>query len=88
MTVDVMEDWVKNVWERGPGALHNPPSTLLIDTFCGRLSEELNVKLERKNCDLAVIPGGMTSQIQPLDVSVNKPFKDYLRRNTRLDCYL
>lgn len=24
---------------------------------------------------LAVIPGGLTSQLQPLDVSVNKPFK-------------
>jgi hypothetical protein len=26
--------------------------------------------------NLAVIPGGLTSVLQPLDVSVNKPFKD------------
>ena len=27
-----------------------------------------------------MIPGGMTSVLQPLDVGVNKPFKDGLRR--------
>ena len=28
-----------------------------------------------------MIPGGMTSQFQVIDVVVNKPFKDYLRKN-------
>ena len=32
-------------------------------------------KFRRKNTDLAVIPGGLTSRLQPLDVSLNKPFK-------------
>jgi len=27
---------------------------------------------------LAVIPGELTSQLQPLDVSVNKPFKRFM----------
>jgi len=27
---------------------------------------------------LAVIPGGLTSQLQPLDVSVNKPLKGFM----------
>jgi hypothetical protein len=30
--------------------------------------------------DLAVIPGGLTSVLQPLVVSVNKPFKDNARK--------
>jgi len=27
---------------------------------------------------LAVIPGGLTGQLQPLDISVNKPFKGFM----------
>ena len=27
---------------------------------------------------LAVIPGGLTSQLQPLNFSVNKPFKGFM----------
>lgn len=34
--------------------------------------------LKESSCDL-VVPGGLTSQLQPLDVSLNKPFKGYLR---------
>jgi hypothetical protein len=30
--------------------------------------------------DLTVIPGGLTSALQPLDVSVNKQFKDNVRK--------
>jgi hypothetical protein len=28
---------------------------------------------------LAVIPGGLTSQLQPLDISINKPFKGFMK---------
>ena len=35
---------------------------------------------ENSRTDVAVIPGGMTSLLQPLDVGVNKPFKDNLRQ--------
>ena len=32
---------------------------------------------------MAVIPGGLTSVVQPLDVSLNKPFKDRMRKKWR-----
>jgi len=35
---------------------------------------------KRENTDLAVIPGGLTSILQPLDVPLNKPFKDGVRK--------
>jgi hypothetical protein len=28
---------------------------------------------------MAVIPGGLTKKLPPLDIAVNKPFKDNLR---------
>jgi hypothetical protein len=40
----------------------------------------MKVKLESKNCDFVVIPGSMTKQPQPLDVSVKKTFKDYVMK--------
>lgn len=76
MSADLMEDWVKTFRERRPGALRNPPSTLVLDAFRGRLPQELEVKLRRKNFDLVLILDGTTGQLQLLDVSVNKPFKD------------
>jgi hypothetical protein len=52
---------------------------LVLDAFRGHLPEEVEVKLKRKNYSW-LIPDGKTSQFQLLDVSVNKPFKDYLRQ--------
>ena len=34
--------------------------------------------VRRTNTDIAVIPGGLTSILQPLDVFLNKPLKDRL----------
>jgi hypothetical protein len=36
--------------------------------------------LTTQSSELVVIPGGMTSVLQPMDVSINKPFKDRLRQ--------
>ena len=37
--------------------------------------------LQDAKTDLVVIPGGLSSVLQPLDVSVNKPFKHHIRQS-------
>jgi hypothetical protein len=50
---------------------------LVLDSFKGHLTEKVKtVASNLLNTDLVIIPGGMTSQLQVLDVVVNIPFKD------------
>ena len=54
-------------------------SLLVLDAFRCHIMESIKKHLRKANAALAVIPGGCTSILQPLDVSVNKPFKGWLR---------
>jgi CBS-domain-containing membrane protein len=48
---------------------------LVLDTFKGLLTEKVKtVASDLLNMDLLIMPGGMTSQLQGLDVVINKPF--------------
>ena len=49
------------------------------DQFSAHLTPKVNSKVRALNTDVAVIPGGLTGVLQPLDVSMNKPFKAGLR---------
>lgn len=65
--------WLKRIW-----GVNNQRRRLLIwDSFRGHLTPDVKQFLRMKyNSDLAVIPGGCTSKLQPADVSWNKPFKE------------
>lgn len=80
MESSLVLDWIKTVWCRRPGALLHPSSILVLDSFRGHLTSEVKKKLAETETHLAVIPGGMTSILQPLDVCLNKPFKDRIRK--------
>ena len=53
---------------------------LALDAFKGHLTDSMKNQLRKMKTELVVIPGGMTSVLQPMDVSINKPFKDRLRQ--------
>jgi len=64
-----MKLWLEKVWAKRPGGLFKKPSLLVCDQFKAHVTKRLATKLKTH---LAVIPGGLTSQLQPLDVSVSK----------------
>ena len=47
--------------------------------FSAHLTDTIKQQLRENKTATAVIPGGLTSLVQPLDVCLNKPFKDRLR---------
>lgn len=74
-----MDLWFKRIWNKRPGALLKEPAMLVIDSFRGHLTTDVKKMAGRSKTHLVVIPGGLTSQLQPLDVSINKPFKGLMR---------
>ena len=50
----------------------------MCDQFKAHLTESTKRLVTKLKMHLAVIPGGLTSELQPLDVSVNKPFKGFM----------
>ena len=68
--------WIQHVLHQYTKTKH---ALLVWDTFSGHMTEDVSEELRRKNITVAVIPGGCTSKIQPLDVCINKPFKNSCR---------
>ena len=56
------------------------PAILVLDSFRGHLTNDVNAAMKKINVCPAVIPGGCTFLLQPLDVSINKPMKDRARQ--------
>jgi hypothetical protein len=80
MTADLMNDWLKNVWNKRPGAAQQMCAMLVLDSFRGHITNEVKRKIKSLKSDLVIIPGGLTSILQVMDVVINKPFKDSLRK--------
>jgi hypothetical protein len=51
---------------------------LVLDAFKGHVTHSMKDPLCKMKTELVVIPGGITSVLQPMDVSINKPFRERL----------
>ena len=78
MDSEQMKVWIEKAWRSRLGGLGRRKSLLVFDAF--DVTDPVKASFKRENTDLAVIPGGLTSLLQPLDVSLNKPFKDGVRK--------
>ena len=72
-----MKLWLEKVWSKRPGVLKKL-SLLVCDHFKTHVTESTKRLATKLKMHLTVIPGGLTSQLQPLDVSVNKLFKGFM----------
>lgn len=80
MTGDLMQEWIHEVWNKREHYSDDPSKSLLIfDSARCHLTDEVK-EFCQHHTKIAVIPGGLTKLLQPLDVGINKPFKDHLRQ--------
>ena len=85
MNVDGMKLWIRKVWCARPGGLMKRKSRLVFDLFRAHLVPGVEGKFREENTGICVIPGGLTSQLQPLDVYLNKPWTEWLMDKTNHD---
>ena len=69
---------------RRNGGLLKKRSMLVWDQFRAHLTDEVKRSLKESDTISTVIPGGLTGMLQPLDVSLNRPFKTHMRKQWTL----
>ena len=57
------------------------PALVIFDHFSGQMTDAFFQLLEENNLHRVMIPANCTDRLQPLDISVNKAAKEFLRRN-------
>ena len=78
----MMKEWTAKEWAKyftNPPRPGSPGKSLVADVH--RAQQIANVKklLQNKSTLLINVPPSCTSRVQPLDVSINKPFKHAIR---------
>ena len=59
---------------------------LVMDDASMHKIPEIKRSVELSESKVMMIPGGLTKYLQPLDVSINKPFKEETRRKYNEHC--
>ena len=80
MNKDVMKFWTESCFRTRPGGFFNRHSLVIMDSMASHRDTEVQRFLRESGGHIAIIPGGLTCKLQPLDVSVNHPFKTYIRQ--------
>lgn len=71
--------WHDKIWMKRKYVMFNRKSLLMLDSAPGHRTDDVKNKLKQSGTLPAMIPGGLTKKLQPLDLCVNKLFKNTLR---------
>ena len=87
-TSAILADYITNFLS--PQFPFSESKLLIMDSFSGHLTPLVKSTLKQNNFHLLIIPGGFTKYLQPLDLTVNRSFKQKLKEQyvhalTRLD---
>ena len=55
----------------------NTPALVIMDNFEGQVTESFMALLDAHNIHVCLLPANTTDRLQSMDVSVNKPEKDF-----------
>ena len=55
------------------------PAVIMMDNFKGQITPTMNELLEQHNIHSCLLPPNTADHLQPMDLSVNKPAKAFLR---------
>jgi hypothetical protein len=80
MDTAMVQDWIKTVWNKRLGALLRGPALVVWNSFRGHFGPNTAKQLPDVKTDVAIIPDDLTPCLQPLDVSVDKLFKGFVRK--------
>ena len=78
----MMKEWTANEWANHFTNPHTPGSSskiLVADVHRAQQTVNMKKLLQNKSTLLINVPPGCTSQVQPLNVSINKSFKHAIR---------
>ena len=55
------------------------PGVIIMDNFNGQVTEKVSSLLEKCHLHVCLLPANTTDLLQPMDISVNKPAKSFLK---------
>ncbi len=81
---DTMNDYVRHIIipyvEKTRGTNKDQSALVIIDVFKGQLCQSTMDLVQKNNIHFVHVPPNCTDRLQPLDVSVNKSCKDYMKK--------
>jgi DDE superfamily endonuclease len=76
----IMLMWIEKIWKPVIELREYRVTYLLLDDFGVHLTATVKEAFLKLKTEVDIIPPGYTSVLQVMDVGINKPFKDYTRR--------
>lgn len=80
MSEEIMLEWLAEVWKKRKNSFFQPSGLLIMDSMRAHLVDSVKAAARKNAATLAIIPGGLTKILQPLDLAVNKSFKSKIRK--------